>query len=259
MAVPKQAEVSVQPVYKFNLFKHPVTGAFTFMKKQIFILCLLIYGTFSWSQIRVMYNFTPLTEKTDPEFIREDEEIKKLGFHLEIEGNKSRFFIDDQMASDGDSDSTLYRNLALVSYLNGSEFWMDYNSGIQIRKINRKFVSSNLKKPDWQITGESKSIGGYNCFKADYPYEITTMDGKKARRIITAWFAPELPYSNGPASYFGLPGLILELKSDNDGIYKALSIQTSVKIPEIIFPAKTISEDEFDKEMSDSYYLNNPR
>jgi GLPGLI family protein len=32
--------------------------------------------------------------------------------------------------------------------------------------------------------------------------------------VITAWYAPEIPVNQGPESYWGLPGLILEV---NDG------------------------------------------
>jgi GLPGLI family protein len=59
-------------------------------------------------------------------------------------------------------------------------------------------------KPDfgWQITEERKSIGGYECIKAvSQPFR---------GRMYEAWFAPEIPISNGPWKLGGLPGLILE-------------------------------------------------
>ena len=31
---------------------------------------------------------------------------------------------------------------------------------------------------------------------------------------VTAWYTPQIPVSSGPESYWGLPGLILELNAD---------------------------------------------
>ena len=37
---------------------------------------------------------------------------------------------------------------------------------------------------------------------------------KKENVVTTAWYTPQIPVSNGPDDYQGLPGLILEI---NDG------------------------------------------
>ena len=38
----------------------------------------------------------------------------------------------------------------------------------------------------------------------------------KTRKVnITAWFTPQIPVSTGPAKHGGLPGLILEVNTDN--------------------------------------------
>lgn len=68
-------------------------------------------------------------------------------------------------------------------------------------------VSDKLEKHDWQLKGESRQIGDYLCYKATY----TTDHNKKNATTITAWYTPQIPVSNGPASYWGLPGLILEV------------------------------------------------
>jgi GLPGLI family protein len=95
------------------------------------------------------------------------------------------------------------------------------------------------------MESESKVIGGYTCYKATAVKPVNTSDFRNFRKktdakkedvakkedkdkttsfmegfempkeiTITAWYTPEIPVSHGPDSYYGLPGLILEV---NDG------------------------------------------
>tara|TARA_R110002049_G_scaffold237340_2_gene410443 strand:+ start:4123 stop:4941 length:819 start_codon:yes stop_codon:yes gene_type:complete len=83
-------------------------------------------------------------------------------------------------------------------------------------------IKDSLKNKKWELVNDTKNIGTYTCFKATYTedYETQTLNnnGKfedtTQTRTITAWYAPQIPVSNGPSGYFGLPGLILEV---NDG------------------------------------------
>ncbi|MDZ7899421.1 MAG: GLPGLI family protein [Arcicella sp.] len=64
-------------------------------------------------------------------------------------------------------------------------------------------ITDNLKKINWKLTGDGKQIGKMACQKA------TATVGKYE---VEAYFALEIPVSSGPANYWGLPGLIVELK-----------------------------------------------
>lgn len=87
-------------------------------------------------------------------------------------------------------------------------------------------VQDSLTTYDWQMTGETKNIGNYTCYKAIYEREVdnvemSMVDGemkettKKETRVTTAWYTLDVPVSNGPGQYGGLPGLILEINDDN--------------------------------------------
>jgi GLPGLI family protein len=93
-----------------------------------------------------------------------------------------------------------------------------------------------LIKHDWELTSETKNIGNYTCYKATYSYNATetkinfndgdTKEEKvQQKKIITAWYTPQIPISNGPEKYHGLPGLILEI---NDG--KKVMVCTEIQI-----------------------------
>lgn len=96
-------------------------------------------------------------------------------------------------------------------------------------------VSENFPEYNWQIISDTKTIGTYVCQKAqliipvsakeraEYEQEMKENESKSTNllsiiepkeKIITAWYATEIPVSNGPEDYWGLPGLILEI---NDG------------------------------------------
>ena len=68
----------------------------------------------------------------------------------------------------------------------------------------------DLNQIDWEIQSETKEILGFKVQKAT---------GAFAGRNYIAWFAPELPFSDGPYKFSGLPGLILEI-SDLQNQYR---------------------------------------
>lgn len=62
---------------------------------------------------------------------------------------------------------------------------------------------------NWSIHLEKKNISGYSCQKASAIFR-----GRKW----TAWFSSEIPVSDGPWKFCGLPGIILSV-SDDKGHY----------------------------------------
>jgi len=62
-------------------------------------------------------------------------------------------------------------------------------------------------KPSWTIDKDTIRIGGYLCKKA-----TTTFRG----RHYTAWYTEQIPISDGPWKFWGLPGLILKVRDDKN-------------------------------------------
>ncbi|MGY5847954.1 GLPGLI family protein [Salegentibacter sp. HM20] len=67
--------------------------------------------------------------------------------------------------------------------------------------------TQNLDQFEWEILPETKEFKGYQVQKATTNF---------AGRNYNAWFTPEIPISDGPYKFNGLPGLIVEVSDDQD-------------------------------------------
>lgn len=132
-------------------------------------------------------------------------------------------------------------------------------------------IKDSLPNLRWKIETETKKIGDYNCYKATATIAITATDvrniklpvpnNKKEESIIskdnqtlkektiTAWYCLDIPVSQGPDNYWGLPGLILEI---NDGKTTMLCTKIAINNKEKleIIPAKngkSVTQKEFDE------------
>ena len=122
-------------------------------------------------------------------------------------------------------------------------------------------VKDKLEKIEWELTQETKKIGHYSCNKATSTRTAPgrrMMDGNgnetvgEPREIITtAWYTPEIPVSNGPDTYWGLPGLILEVNNGSTVLICTKVELNTDKNESIIEPAKgkVVTEAEYDEMM----------
>ncbi len=174
----------------------------------------------------------------------------------------------------------------------------------KIYKVDKEFmgkeflVKDSLKTYNWQMTGETRVIGGYNCFKAtavipasktdfrnfrpkkeeekkDEKSKEESKEGTKTSFMdqielpkeitITAWYTPEIPVSQGPEGYWGLPGLILEVNDGKTTILCSKVVLNPKEKAEIKAPTvgKEVSQKEYDeiviKKMEEMSEMNNGR
>ena len=91
-------------------------------------------------------------------------------------------------------------NFKVLKDYNAKKAFYIENIGSQ----NLGFIKDSLTTKRWIITNETTKIVGLLCHKA-------TMEKNKIS--ITAWFCIDVPFQDGPFSYYGLPGLIIKLST----------------------------------------------
>ena len=120
---------------------------------------------------------------------------------------------------------TQYKNIPQKEFLESREVF------------SKKFlITDEVTMPQWEMGVETKKIGSYTCYKATMIKEDNSIEFRGPRRgrgnqkkeeektkteekkapkkiEVTAWYTLDIPVSNGPGEYWGLPGLILEVSA----------------------------------------------
>ena len=183
-------------------------------------------------------------------------------------------------AAIGGGSGELYKNVQDQSYTNQTEMF---------GKIF--LVKDSLTNWDWKLSSETKKIGNYTCYKATATKKADTVAFNRFRqrgprgganreqasskdsiqkdstrsnsllsrieppkdRVITAWYTPEIPISQGPGDYWGLPGLILEVNDERTAILSSKIVLNSEEKIDLEAPSKgkKVNQKEFDKIMAE--------
>jgi GLPGLI family protein len=164
-----------------------------------------------------------------------------------------------QVSFSGGIKSKLYKNFKTKTYTTDRDIF------------GKEFlITDSLQKNNWEMINEQKKIGNYNCYKAQIKIPVTEEELKKyeeqkkkqeegktsfftisepKEQIIEAWYTLDIPVSNGPEEYWGLPGLILELHDGNTTFLCSKIILNPEEKIEIKAPkeGKKVNQKEFDK------------
>ena len=141
-----------------------------------------------------------------------------------------------------------------------------------VEQFSKRFlVSEEMEPSQWEMGTETKKIGQYTCYKAILVKEdknidwgsifsrgsnkkkdsTNTKENKPVKKMltVTAWYTPQIPVSTGPDTYYGLPGLILELNAGRTTMLcteVAINTQEALEI-EVPNKGKEVSRDEYNK------------
>lgn len=216
-----------------------------------------------------------------------EERMKKMfekTFILHFDRNASIYKEEEKLDSPGQANSgfrmassmmggggTQYKNIKEKTYIVDKEFF------------GKEFlVKDSLSALDWKMSGETKKIGDYTCYKATAVKKNNQSDfrnfrakkeeekknakGEPNKKVeekstnlleqidmpkeieITAWYTPEIPVNQGPENYWGLPGLIMEINTGKTVILCSKVVLNPKDKKEIKAPTKgkAVSQKEFD-------------
>lgn len=230
------------------------------------LICCILFVQNSWSQIvsgKITYKVEAdesmmsailnddkvATEVNDYLKVMFRNQVKTLPFleyHLEFNQKESIFKKIESMTSDSGFDlNKTAKNIGV----NGV-YYTDLEEGESYHQENTWgqdiTIKHSINELDWEITNETKTIQGYECYKATVEFIPDFGKGE----VATAWFTKDLPFQFGPAFYSGLPGVILEVKQGYYTFYadniKLTKREVKIKKPKM---KNIIKYDNFKEEM----------
>ncbi|MDR1552254.1 MAG: GLPGLI family protein [Prevotellaceae bacterium] len=164
---------------------------------------------YEYKSIRDTANFT--WDTCNPKYLGSVDHMRLL-----IGKNVSKFYSYDTFLSDSISNAYLsgkmsqneYYKLRTV-YRRGETFkiYTNYPKGrltfTDLLVMTYFLYEEGIPKQEWKISGDTSTISGYKCQKATCVY--------RGRQYV-AWFTDAIQINNGPFKFWGLPGLIVEVR-----------------------------------------------
>lgn len=218
------------------------------MRKILYLLIFLKLSALSGQQFTTVKRFSPpkfrseqkdksnLVVSYEVAFSDGDKRIRKVQTLLQIGDTFSKFF--DANTTGRDSLLMVHSKLESVGAKELNELGR-YN--VEYKKSVLKDFGSNsifyqerlsknvyqysevFPKQNWKLENSKSTILGYNCKAASMIFR-----GRQYR----AWYTEEIPKSDGPYIFGGLPGLILKV-TDESGQYEFIATGIEKKSMEI--------------------------
>lgn len=196
--------------------------------------------------------FSGQNKEISPEMMKMIEEKMKVMFEktftLKFDRTASTYEEEEKL---GDPNDPMAQGFKMMGSMmgGGGKHYKNVKTKTMLQEkdiFGKEFlVSDSLPAIKWVMVNETKKIGDYTCYKAtaEVPVDKSNMMNYRPKKgaeeemkkkseeelrktnfmemveipdtkTITAWYTPEIPISQGPANYWGLPGLILEVADD---------------------------------------------
>jgi len=230
----------------------------TYMKRKIkqllFVSLLFLLSNTSIAQLRfdypietieeaeqqAIYSLFYVQDTTNLNDIRHENMLLLLGRTTSLFTSLAKFEFDTQMRKisnstqfqefllSGNVPSTTFSYRIIKNYPKGNLTFIDH-----IPSDTYKF-EEKLDMFKWKLTNDTATISGYKVQKA-----FCNFGG----RSWIAWFSLEIPYSDGPYKFNGLPGLIIKISDSQDQyVFELTSFSSAPEDTNIDFTIKTFIE-----------------
>lgn len=177
------------------------------------------------SELEIKYQYTFVRDTTDLDKSHAGREMMVLIFNANTSIYYSEKAMQRRIAVENELVSA--KNSNRIAEINGAKLPKPQIGYSVYRKGSKIDVTTNLYRDfftfesgflDWNTKfKDEKKILGYTCNKA------TTIFNK---RLYTAWYTTEIPISEGPYRFKGLPGVILQIADSQEyDTFEALAIE----------------------------------
>lgn len=220
------------------------------MLKYLFILLPLI--GFSQDGVRVEYevkqefdrnNLNQTSARLEETLINSED--KRYYYELIVNKSNSNF-TEIERINNEQNRGTSFGLSSIVS----SNIYKDFDSNELFENSKMKpklFIKDSIQTFPWVLSKDEATILGYKVRKATYINPTQTVE---------AWYAPDLPFRDGPSRFNGLPGLILKIKfklpftRDMDSNVSITAIKMKPYTGKIELPnkSKKVTKEEYDQE-----------
>lgn len=220
------------------------------IKKVSILLVLLVsskllnaqeYKTIDSYSLLFTYKYSFCEEKKNPQSLRVSEMVLEVGEKYSKFYSTSNQFADSLYAVYANESPEVAFGIILpkVRNLERHPFSRFYVFKRYPNEEETAFISLDMGSSSrymvkeaitfsWKIDNNAKAVVlGYNCTKATCSY---------GGRNYEAWFTTEIPISDGPYKFSGLPGLIVKISDDNKEHNFELHEIKNVKPTPMIFP-----------------------
>lgn len=236
-----------------------------------FSFLFILAGQAQMKEGRVIYERTfqlPVRNfNVDPAIANQIPKSRTDQYELLFGNNQSLWQFLPNAATEGDPN-TFSSGGMVLRFAGGSNdisyFNFDKSTRVDQREIMERsyVVTDSIRKLEWKLTDETKTILNYTAHKAvarriSTQMRMTMENGEMKRNPIQdtaeviAWYTTDIPVPAGPDFQGQLPGLILEMDiAKGQTVYKAIEISPKVNLNKIKEPkdGKKLTAAEFSKE-----------
>jgi GLPGLI family protein len=162
------------------------------------------------------YRMTSVADTLHPDIKTEEMMMLKTGARSSVFYSYAKFLADSVVEADkasGASRDVIAEHLRNYQSRVNYKIYKNYPEGkvttLEQLAMNRFRCEEVNERPGWELLPDTMTILSYPCRKAVCRFKGRTYE---------AWFAPDIPRSEGPWKLHGLPGLILKA-ADSRGEY----------------------------------------
>jgi GLPGLI family protein len=169
----------------------------------------------------ITYSVDIVNDPQEPKKLEHDVQILQIGTQLSKTYSKLLYLADSTataLGKKGAKKIPIFQGLVspVIIYKNfpNGKYTTVYRTFFDAPILE---YEENIPEITWNLQTEKKTLLGYVCQRA-----TTIFRG----RNYEAWFAPEIPFKDGPYKFHGLPGLILQLSDDRQNyVYSCIGIK----------------------------------